>query len=606
MLPLACLAAVLAGSGAYGVPLGGATLPVDLAFEVRTSAGASSPPLSWLTRADGVLEASGRGPGYEATLELAPRPGGARGIHASVRWLAPAEVERVAVRIAWPGSPRAALGRDLAFSPLASPRRTGRGTPLLVAAGGAVLAGGPGVVAALLEPAGAGVQATLFLDDADERPFSTYEACLDRLPSGPESPHVHWAALEVRRAVRDAPRAAGDVDEARATLYPAGGDRFRPVVVERWPAGARAAVVITDHADRTDPAALRAVLWGSSDPRAEGGVGAGLLGRGLKLTRTFFAHSRQGGALDDPEIHVLAEELEASGSEVALHSVTPERDDRAAVREGLAEAGPFHPATWVDHEPYTNCEALSSRGAGDAGPWGVRDLLEAAGIRWGWAAGDVDGQAGTRVVNLFGGDPARPRPAIYPLPGDPRLWIFRSSMFHASPETLAAALSDAALDALERERGLFVAHTYFGPSERTTRSEDQRSRIVVVQEGGTLVIHPALDRAFARLAAHVQAGRLASLAWAEAGDRLRALGDVEVVYRPDGAAEVVNHGAAAIPALTLSLPAAGLDVELEGAALLGREDDGGAARLWFDLGPGERVVLRASDGLLPVPLLPFR
>jgi hypothetical protein len=397
------------------------------------------------------------------------------------------------------------------------------------------------------------------------------------------------------------------VDEARATLYPAGADPFRPVVVERWPAGARAAIVLTDHADRTDPAALRAVLWGSSDPRAEGGVGAGLLGRGLKLTRTFFAHSRHGGALDDPEIHVLAEELEASGSEVALHSITPERDDRAAVRAGLADARAFHPATWIDHQPYTNCEALSSRGAGDAGPWGVRDLLEAAGVRWAWAAGDVDGRGGTRVVNLLGGDPAAARPAIFPLPDDPRLWIFRSSMFHAPPGALAAALSDEALSGLERERGLFVAHTYLGPSPRTTRSEDQRARIVVVvQEGGGLVLHPALDRAFARVAAHVRAGRLASLAWAEAGDRLRAVDEVEVLYRPDGAAEVVNHGGAAIPALTVSLPAAGLEVAVEGAALLGREDEGGSARLWFDLGPGERAVLRVSDGLVPVPLLPFR
>ncbi len=602
---LACLAAVLASAAPAEVPLGGDPLPVEIAFEVRTTSQASSPPLAWHTRRDGAAEGRGVGPGYEATVALVPAPGGARTIDASVRWLAPAEVERVALRLAWAGAPRA-VGRDLAFTPLASTRRTGRGTPLLVAAGRAVLAGGPGIAAALLERVGGGVRATLLLDDADERPFSTYEACLERLPAGPEQEHVHWAALEVRRAVRGSPRAPGAVDEARATLYPAGTEPFRPVVVERWPAGARAAVVITDHADRTDPAALRAVLWGSSDPRAEGGVGAGLLGRGLKLTRSFFAHSRHGGALDDPEIHVLAEELEASGSEVALHSITPDRDDREAVRAGLAEAEPFHPATWIDHEPYTNCEALSSRGAGDAGPWGVRDLLEAAGVRWAWAAGDVDGHAGTKVVNLLGGDPAAPRPAIFPLPGDGRLWIFRSSMFHAPPEVLAAALSEDALAALERERGLFVAHTYLGPSERTTRSEDQRSRLVVVQDGGGLVIHPALDRAFARLAAHVRAGRLASLAWAEAGDRLRALGDVEVVYRPDGAAEVVNHGADGIAALTVSLPAAGLEIELEGAALLGREDEGDQARLWFDLGPGERAVLTASNGLVPVPLLPFR
>lgn len=605
MQALACLAAAVAAAAPLELPLGGAPLPLEIALEVRTAREAAAVPLAWRLRVDGAIEGSGAGPGLEATVALVPLPGDARAIEARVRWLAPAEVERIALRLSWPGAARA-LGRDLAFAPLASARRTGRGTPLLVAAGRAVLAGGPGIAAAAIEPGADGVRATILLDDADERPFSTYDACLERLPAGPEGEPAPWGALEVRRSVRGAPRAAGDVDAARAALYPAGRGAFRPVVVERWPAGARAAVVFTDHADRTDPAALRAVLWGSSDPRAEGGVGAGLVGRGLKITRTFFAHARGGGALDDPEIRLLAEELAAAGSEIALHSITPDRDDREAVRAGLASAARHRPATWIDHQPYTNCEALSSRGAGGAPPWGVRDLLESAGVRWAWAAGDVDGRAGPRVVNLLGGDPAAPRPAIFPLPGGGRPWIFRSSLFYAPPEVLAAALSDGALAALERERGLFVAHTYLGPSPRTTRSEDQRARLAVVERDGGLVVHPALDRAFARLAARVREGRLASLAWSEAGDRLRALGDVEVAYRPDGSAEVANRGAEPLRALTVSLPAAGLELQLEGAALLGREDEGAEARLWFDLGPGERAVLRVSEALVPVPLLPFR
>jgi hypothetical protein len=601
---LACLVALAAAAIPVDVPLGERVVPVDVAVELRTTDGGATPPLAWRTRADGALEGRARALACDIALVLAPAPGGARTLDVELRWTAPAALERAAVRLAWRGAPRA-LGRDLAFAPLAAPRRTGRGTPLLVAAGPAVLAGGPGIVSARLEPDAGGVRATLLLDDAEERPFSTYEDCLEHLPSEEGRP-IAWGALEVRHKVRAVPRAFGDLDVARATLYPlAAAERFLPVVVERWPAGARAAVVLTDHADRTDPAALRAVLWGSSDPRAEGGVGAGLLGRGLKITRTFFAHARE-GALDDPEVRLLADDLALAGSEVALHSISPSRDRRDEVRGGLASVAAWRPVTWIDHEPYTNCEAISSRGAAPDGPWRIADLLADAGVRWIWAACDVDGRAGTRVVNLLGGDPAEARPAIFPLPSDPRLWIFRSSLFHAAPGELAAALSDAALAALERERGLFVAHTYLGPSAQTTHARDQLARLAVVDRGGALAVAPALDAAFARLAARVRAGRLASLAWVEAGDRLRALGDVEVTYRPDGAAEIHNHGAAAIEALTVAVPAAGLDLELEGAALLGREDEDGWARLWLDLGPGERAVLRASDDLVPVPLLPFR
>jgi hypothetical protein len=617
VLAAACLSLSLAAAPAVEVPLGAATLDLEVAVELRTGASPEAPALAWRTLADGALEGQGATGEVEATVLLAPLPGGARSVEVALRWRRPASLERAALRLAWRGAPRS-VGRSLVFGPLRAAQRTGRGTPVVVAAGPALLAGGPGVLGAraeALDPdrvrpstprkadAAVGVRVTLLLDDADERPFSTYDACLDRLPDDSQGQPIRWAALEVRHRVRGLSRLPGDEDRARATLYPVGAAApLRPVVVERWPAGARAAVVLTDHADRTDPDALRAVLWGSSDPRAAGGVGAGLLGRGLKITRTFFVHARS-GALDDPEVGRLADDLAACGSEVALHSVTPERDDRAAVLEGLVRVAAWRPATWIDHQPYTNCEALSSRGAGE-GPFGVKDLLAEGGIRWVWAAGDIEGRSGCHLVNQLGGPPDEARPAIFPLPTDDRLWVFRSSMFHAAPAELAAALSDAALSQLEAERGLFVAHTYLGPSSRTTRSADQRARLAVVEGPGALAIHPALDAALARLAARVRQGRLASMTWVEAGDRLRSVGEVEVTYRPDGAAEIHNRGAAALDGLTVAVPATDLELALEGAALLGREDDGGVARLWFDLGPGERAVLRAWDGLDEVPLLP--
>ena len=131
------------------------------------------------------------------------------------------------------------------------------------------------------------------------------------------------------------PRRPGDEDRLEATLYPRRRAPRRPLVVERWPRGARAAVVFTDHADRTDAAALRAVLFGHSDPRAEGSRGAGLLGRGLAVTRSFFVRPGP-GTLADPETWRLASWLVGAGSEVALHSISERRDDREAVRAGLA------------------------------------------------------------------------------------------------------------------------------------------------------------------------------------------------------------------------------------------------------------------------------
>ncbi|BDG04852.1 proline dehydrogenase family protein [Anaeromyxobacter oryzae] len=612
LLPLvaAALASALGTTPAappIDLPLGDVDLPLEVRLELRTVAhpDAAAPAIAWRTRADGAVEGRARGAEWEAELVLAPLPGGARSIALGIRWTARAELERAALVLAWRGSPWA-VTRSLGFAPLAGPERVERGTPLLVVAGPALLAGGPGLAAADLRATPGGVEAALVLDDAAARPFTTYETCLEAVPGLEHGQHVAWGALERRRSLPGAPRAPGEEDRLAAALYPV-ADRapILPVIVERWPAGARAAVVFTDHADRTDPDALRAVLWGDSDPSAQGGVGAGFLGRGLRLTRSFFVHARRGG-LDDGATRVLADDLAEAGSEVALHSITPDPDRRDEVRAGLAAAARWRPATWIDHEPYTNCEAVATDGWRTTGAYGIRDVLADAGVRWVWAAGDF-GPGATRLVNLLGGAPDEARAAYYPMPLDPRLWVFRSSMFYDAPAALAAALSDDALARLEAERGLFVAHTYLGPSARTTHTADHLARLVVREVApGRLVVDPELDAALARLAARVSAGRLASLTWVDAGDRLRALGDVEVAYRPDGAAEVRNHGEAAIPALTVAVPAAGLGLELEGALLLGRDDEDGWARIWFDLAPGGRVVVRASERWIPVPLVPFR
>ena len=276
------------------------------------------------------------------------------------------------------------------------------------------------------------------------------------------------------------------------------------------------------------------------------------------------------------------------------------------MRAGLALAARWSPVTWIDHEPYTNCEAISAQ----AGKMADRTAFATCSWRPATAGSGrraTRGPGCPRIDNLLGGKPDEARAAIAPFPFDGRLWMFQSSMFYARPEVLSAALSDDQLTRLEDERGLFVAHTYLGASVQTTHAPDHLARLAVrAVQGGELVIDPALDSALVRLATHVHAGRLVSLTWAEAGDRLRALGDVQVSYLPDGAAEVLNHGDASLPALTVAVPVAPeVELTVSGAPPSGRDDESGVARIWFDLPPGGRVVLRAFDRLRPMPFLSF-
>jgi hypothetical protein len=587
---LALLAVALAALPAPG--------PFDLALDVRAGGRERSPPIAWLEEGDGALTGRAEDPAFGARVRVGPRRGGARTLEVSVTWREAIGVDRVAVRLRWPGAPEA-VDRELRFRAVAAPIRVGRGTPVVIAAGEALLTAGRGVVGARIARravAGGedGVEVTLYADDADDRPFATYPVCTDRLDV--HAQHGQFGALEHKQPHREAPRGAGEVEGFTATIVDRDPDRrARPIVVERWPWGARGAVVFTDHADRTDPEALRAILWGS--PGAAGAPGHGFLGRGLKLTRSFFVRAVEGG-LDDPGAAAAADELLEAGSEVALHSITEARDPVDGIREGLAAAARWSPATWIDHQPYTNCEAFSSEGWRASGPFGARDELARGGVRWIWAAGDVAGFRSVEAANVLAiGPEDAASPAIYPFPEDPRLWIFQTSMFFAAPEVLGEALSGLALERLEAARGLFVAHTYLGAGPQETAGAAQRERLAVRRSrDGGLEIAPALDEALERIQRRVEAGALASLGWAEAGDRLRALGDVETAYLPDGTVELANRGEWPLPGLTVGVPEEDLDLAVAGAGIVARVDLPGWSRVAFDLPPGGRVRVRATRG----------
>jgi hypothetical protein len=575
---------------------GAVTAPVDVEIDVRGTRSPHAAPgrIEWEAVAASVRGSASR-PGWTAVLSLAPADG-ALSLDVELRYDEPTIAAQESVRLSLPGTARA-VGRNLRFAPLDGLLRVDRGTPVVVATDRVAVVGGEGVVAARYVPARGRTVVELILDDEAAHPFAVYERCQDRLPASAD-----WGRLERRRPLAGLARAAGARVRAQATLYLLDpGVSVLPVIVERWAGGAQGMLVVTDHADRTDPRALRAVLFGTSE-RTDPGYGRrGLFGHGLTLTKSFFARGGRGTLADDPDARALADEIVAHGGEVASHSITPAADVRDGVRAGLATFDPWNAVTWIDHEPYTNCEALSSRGAEAGGPYEIDDLLADHGYRWVWAATDLPGTD----HDLFGGPPASPRAAIFPLPPDPRLWVFRSAWFYEPPEILAAMLDTRALTSLASRRGLLVAHTYLSASAATTNLSDHRRRLAVrPAAGGRLEIAPALDAALARVATRVADGSLAVSTWRDAGDRLLALGRIEVEYRADGSAVVVNRGATVLAGLTLALPAPGLRVLVDGAEVAGERADEDRSTVWFPLAAGARAVVRAERTGAPVPLLP--
>jgi len=471
------------------------------------------------------------------------------------------------------------------------------------------LIGGPGIIATRYrvlqkQKKSAVTEAQLILDDRASHPFSVYPQCFDTLSTS----KINWVELERHRVPKDRLiRAAGTTVQAHAMLYLIDPSVAKlPVIVERWEAGAKAAFVITDHADRTDSQALRAILYGTSDTTAPDYGKRGFFGHGLKLTKTFFADGKRGTLNGDPEIHTLAAEILAAGSEVGAHSITARKDTREVVEKGLASFDPWRTVTWIDHKPYTNCEALSNLGWNITSQYGIADLLVAHGYHWIWTASDFN-RWGLQVGNLFGGDPMMAIPVFFPFPLNPRLWVFRSEWFYAPPTQLASVINDTALTKLEEQRGLFVGHAYLSASSATTRESIHRQALAVhATNTGALVIDQALDEALARIGKRIRAGTLASLTWRATGDRLRALGDIETLYLADGAVVIENRGSADLTNLTIAIPIGHVEVTAEEATIAGTRQEPNRSTVWFSLRKGTHVKLSATLDGRKIPFLSIK
>ena len=584
----------------------------DLALDVQAVptapvlAPVSFTEFTWTMR-EGVYIGTQSTSMWNATVTLKPTDDTVT-LSLSIHYTKEAVIEREAMTVRFPGTARA-LARDLTFSAVRSTLRVDRGTPIFVTAGELVLVGETGLVAARYQGSasrsnGRETEVQLLLDDRAAHPFSMYAHCLDKLSTRGSN----WLGLERTRIPKDRiTRAAGTIVQAQARLYLVDPSvPTLPLIIERWEAGAKAAFVITDHADRTDPQALRAVLYGTANIAAPEYGKRGLFGHGLKITKTFFAHGKLGTLDDDAESRALAAEIVAAGSEVGSHSITAKKDSRDSVEKGLASFAPWQTVTWIDHQPYTNCEALSNLGWDKTGEYGIGDLLLAHGYRWIWTASDFN-RWGLQLGNLFGGDPGMAMPVFFPFPPEPRLWVFRSQWFYAPPAQLARAISDTALSRLEEQRGIFVAHTYLSASAATTHEPGHRQALAVRPSSvGTLTIDATLDKAFARVGTRIQAGTLASMTWRDAGDRLRRLGDITTRYRADGSVEVENHALTEVSGLTVAIPHGNAEFTLVGGLAIGRRREAHRSTMWFSLPKSAHVKLTITVEGRKIPFLPMQ
>lgn len=551
---------------------------------------AFAPPALERTRGGFAIRLEGEREGARYRLALRGRAGdGALELELEVdyRLARAVRIERLRFALGPRGAEQAAvLDRAYRLEPHPLPVLSDALGPRVARLGPLALLAGDGVQTLWLRRAGSGTVLELELDHEANHPFRPHLRC------------VTGAAERVARGELSAThRAAGSRAHARARIL-LGEPRL--LVPGRFPRGYRAALVFTDHADQSSRAKLEALAFGETG--AARAARRGLCGRGLGFTKTVFVERARGydPQLDDPAYRALLAECARAGVEIGLHSTTGERDPPARTRALLARfrAAGFDGRTWIDHQPTTNCEAVSAQGWDAASPFHTLPLLVAAGFSLLWSAEDMRTPPGS--LNLLAPEPrGQRRPTLYRFAStagasaSPDLQLFSTMRLFLPHRQLARLLSARTLEALERERGLCLAHTYL--DTHRGRGKLAPRSLLEPLPGARFRLRPEVDALFATLAERQAAGSLFCASLERVASHLAAALAVELLPTAGGGYRLRAPSGRALPGLTLIAPAglpAGATLLLDGRQLAGANDPS------FDL-PARRepeLTLRDASG----------
>ena len=434
----------------------------------------------------------------------------------------------------------------------------------------------------------------LELDHADNHPLEFYEECHDRT----STKHSKYHADRQRR--RKGER------ETYSFLFVAGNPT--PVRISRLPRGFRGALSFTDHADQSSTEKLAALLYGDSkaDP---GSAAGGFIGHNLGFTKTVFSIKRGSYTpqLERPEYHLLL--ATAVGRqvtfEVGSHSPSGLRDKPEDSLSSLERLQGFQRGggggepvglVWIDHQPDTNCEAVTNGGWNPDSEWFMLEGLVQRGFRYFWSGTDV--RLGKGELNMLRATSPDKRVSLLyannrfdsasghtgPLYLWPSFWTF------SKRERFYKHYDDEALARLVEEDGIHIAHSYLD-SFRSKGSYKSRSHFE--RKKGRLVMRAGMNETLERMEDYQERGELWVAGLGHIAEHLTKLPQVRIEYTPDGKSVVTNSGERTVRDLTLFLPStSGKPRILVNGKAPPEKSSHGRRFFWFDLGPGKSAELQ--------------
>jgi hypothetical protein len=551
------------------------------------------------------VEAAGEAPGVTYRLRLSSRPPDPHvRLELRIDYQRDLLVHQETLRFDLGGlQPVVVLDRAYRLRAPSGPAFSGPLTPHLArfgaGEGSLSFVGGPGVQGLWVYPQADGRHRVLVeIDHQENHPFRAYQGC-----------QLRTGVRMLKLFMDQTRRSPGETHTVRMDWVVG---PVQPVLVGRYPRGASAALVFTDHADPSDAARLEAFAFGRTGALADGQAGPGhpgFVNRGLGYTKTIFLRKagHYAAQFEDPAYRVVLDELDRRGVEIGLHSVSGFRDRPDWSLKLLQEfRHAYQGRTWIDHQPDTNCEAIANLGWNPLKRWYMLGMLTAAGFRFAANLDDLSMPPGS--LNLLAPDAPRKRArVVYRADrleslGARRFVLFSSSWLFVKRERFLGWFSDAALDRFQAERGLLIGHVYF---DTWRRSQRHSGRSLLEPDGrGGFRLAPQVDALFERLAQRQASGDLWVCGVEALSEHLLGAMETEITLRAGGQFAVRSGADSDRPGLTLLLPESAAAVLEAGSELASRRIRDGRLEVWLDLAAGSQRVFEVRDAAgLPVELI---
>ncbi len=225
--------------------------------------------------------------------------------------------------------------------------------------------------------------------------------------------------------------------------------------INNYPGNKKAALCITNDADRESNDRLRVVYFGSSNEDNQYYLNRGLIANNIPVSNTVFG-------VNIDSMQNIWEDLKYYGNSIGLHTYDPHEDDLDLLRDCLLDdMQEFDVRLWIDHAWVSNPEDICHDGCDPTSNHYVMDILSDAHIDYAWI--------GYNRINSFNAfDDYRQLPhRVYSLNTTHPIMYFERRMalywkYHAHPEwDWYHVVTPQKLDELIEQRGLTILYTHF-------------------------------------------------------------------------------------------------------------------------------------------------